>query len=87
MVGEAKGKRGTEVRFLASKETFTNVEYDFATLEHRLRELAFLNSGVTIVLSDARQAVEKSEVLNYEGGVAEFVKYLDRTSTPWCPRR
>jgi DNA gyrase subunit B len=59
VVGDANGKRGTEVTFMASGETFTNVEYDFATLEHRLRELAFLNSGVNIVLSDMRHAVEK----------------------------
>jgi DNA gyrase subunit B len=65
-VGDAKGQRGTEVTFLASTGTFTNVEYDFATLEHRLRELAFLNSGVTIVLSDKRHAVEKREEMRYE---------------------
>jgi len=59
-VGDANGKRGTEVTFLASRETFTNVEYDFATLEHRLRELAFLNSGVNIVLSDMRHAVREA---------------------------
>jgi len=66
------------VTFLASKQTFTMTEFDFATLEHRLRELAFLNSGVTIVLSDMRHAVEKREEMRYEGGVEEFVKYLDR---------
>src|SRR3954466_276950 len=77
-VGNAQGKRGTEVTFFPSKGTFTMVEFDFATLEHRLRELAFLNSGVTIVLSDMRHAVEKREELRYEGGVEEFVKYLDR---------
>ncbi len=54
------------------------IEFDFATLEHRLRELAFLNSGVTIVLSDMRHAVEKREEMFYEGGVEAFVKYLDR---------
>src|SRR5438477_2018110 len=85
VVGDANGKRGTEVTFLASKQTFTNVEYDFATLEHRLRELAFLNSGVNIVLSDMRHAVEKREELHYEGGVEAFVKYLDRNKTPLIP--
>ncbi len=85
VVGDANGKRGTEVTFLASTETFTNVEYDFATLEHRLRELAFLNSGVNIVLSDMRHAVEKREQMMYEGGVNEFVKYLDRNKKPMVP--
>src|ERR1700736_117552 len=78
VVGAARDKRGTEVSFLPSTKTFTMTEFDFATLEHRLRELAFLNSGVTIVLSDMRHAVEKREELRYEGGVEAFVKYLDR---------
>src|SRR6202161_2075759 len=82
----AADKRGTEVTFLPSKKTFTMTEFDFATLEHRLRELAFLNSGVTIVLSDMRHAVEKREELRYEGGVEEFVKYLDRNKTPLVPQ-
>src|SRR5205823_4665738 len=85
IVGDANGKRGTEVTFLASTETFTNVEYDFATLEHRLRELAFLNSGVNIVLSDMRHAVEKREAMRYDGGVEEFVKYLDRNKKAIVP--
>ncbi|WP_407157188.1 DNA topoisomerase (ATP-hydrolyzing) subunit B [Bradyrhizobium sp. STM 3557] len=85
VVGEAKGKRGTEVTFLASTETFKNVEYDYATLEHRLRELAFLNSGVNIVLSDMRHAVEKREEMRYDGGVEEFVKYLDRNKKAIIP--
>src|SRR6195952_833143 len=85
VVGDAKGKRGTEVTFLASTETFTNVEYDFATLEHRLRELAFLNSGVKILLSDMRHAVEKREEMLYVGGVEEFVKYLDRNKKAIVP--
>ena len=79
-------KRGTEVTFLPSTKTFTMTEFDFATLEHRLRELAFLNSGVTIVLSDMRHAVEKREELRYEGGVEAFVKYLDRNKTPLIPQ-
>jgi len=82
MVGAARDKRGTEVTFLPSKQTFTMTEFDFATLEHRLRELAFLNSGVKIVLSDMRHAVEHREELRYEGGIEEFVKYLDRNKTP-----
>ena len=85
LVGDAKGKRGTEVTFLPSTKTFTMVEFDFATLEHRLRELAFLNSGVNIVLSDMRHAVEKREEMKYEGGVEAFVKYLDRNKTPLIP--
>jgi DNA gyrase subunit B len=82
LVGDApEGKRGTEVTFLPSKLTFTKTEYDFATLEHRLRELAFLNSGVRIVLSDERAAESKVSELYYEGGVAAFAKYLDRNKT------
>jgi DNA gyrase subunit B len=82
VAGAAQGRHGTEVTFLASPQTFTMTEFDFATLEHRLRELAFLNSGVRIVLSDMRHAVEKREELLYEGGVEAFVKYLDRNKTP-----
>ena len=85
-VGAAYDRRGTEVTFLPSKKTFTMTEFDFATLEHRLRELAFLNSGVTIILSDMRHAVEKREELRYEGGVEAFVKYLDRNKTPLVPQ-
>ena len=78
-------ERGTEVTFLPSPRTFTMTEFDYPTLEHRLRELAFLNSGVRIVLSDMRHAVEKREELLYEGGVEAFVKYLDRNKTPLIP--
>src|SRR5829696_8501305 len=85
ITGEAGDKRGTEVTFLPAKTTFTMTEFDFATLEHRLRELAFLNSGVTIVLSDMRHAVEKREEMRYDGGVEEFVKYLDRNKSPLVP--
>jgi DNA gyrase subunit B len=86
VVGAARDKRGTEVSFLPSKNTFTMTEFDFATLEHRLRELAFLNSGITVVLSDMRHAVEKRERLHYEGGVEAFVKYLDRNKTALVPQ-
>jgi DNA gyrase subunit B len=85
-VGDAGGKRGTEVSFLPSPETFSLTEFDWATLEHRLRELAFLNSGVRIVLSDRRHAVEKREEMIYQGGVEAFVKYLDRNKTPLVPK-
>jgi len=85
VVGDAGDQHGTEVTFLPSTATFTMVEFDFATLEHRLRELAFLNSGVTIELTDARHAVEKREELHYEGGVEAFVKYLDRNKNGLIP--
>jgi DNA gyrase subunit B len=80
-VDEAKGRRGTEITFLPSKETFTKTEFDFATLEHRLRELAFLNSGVRLILTDARGVEEKKTELHYEGGLEAFVRYLDRSKT------
>jgi DNA gyrase subunit B len=83
--GDAKGQSGTEVTFLPSPKTFSMVEFDFATLGHRLRELAFLNSGVAIVLSDQRHAVEKREEMKYEGGVEAFVKFLDRNKTTLIP--
>ncbi|MBV9557111.1 MAG: DNA gyrase subunit B, partial [Pseudolabrys sp.] len=85
-IGKAEaGKRGTEVTFLPSNKTFTMVEFDFGTLEHRLRELAFLNSGVEIVLSDMRHAVEKKVEMKYDGGVQAFVKYLDRNKKALVP--
>jgi DNA gyrase subunit B len=80
VLGDAEGKRGTEVTFWPSLETFHNVtEFDYETLEHRLRELAFLNSGVRVVLQDFRHADKKSAEMRYEGGIAEFVRYLDRS--------
>jgi len=82
IVGEAdQGQHGTEVTFLPSKGTFTKTEFDFATLEHRLRELAFLNSGVRVVLTDERGAEHKVSELYYEGGVEAFAKYLDRNKS------
>ncbi|SDG51894.1 DNA topoisomerase (ATP-hydrolyzing) subunit B [Bosea robiniae] len=81
VVGPQGDKRGTEVTFLPSQETFTMVEFDYKTLEHRLRELAFLNSGVRIVLTDARHAEVVREELMYDGGVEAFVRYLDRAKS------
>ena len=85
VVRDAEGERGTEVRFLASTDTFSNLEYSFETLEKRLRELAFLNSGVRIILEDERPAEALKSELFYEGGVKEFVKYLDRSKTSVMP--
>ena len=79
VTGDAGDYSGTEVTFTPSAETFTMVEFDFKTLEKRLRELAFLNSGTRIILTDKRSAEEVTEELYYEGGLIEFVKYLDRT--------
>ena len=85
VVGDANGRKGTEVRFLASTGTFSDLDYQFETLEKRLRELAFLNSGVRIILRDERPAEPLQSELFYEGGVKEFVKYIDRHKTPMMP--
>jgi DNA gyrase subunit B len=82
VVGEYEGRSGTEVTFLASPETFTMTDYKYETLEHRLRELAFLNSGVRILLTDKRGADVKQEELLYDGGLEAFVRYLDRAKKP-----
>ncbi|MGD9917164.1 MAG: DNA topoisomerase (ATP-hydrolyzing) subunit B [Paenirhodobacter sp.] len=90
-IGDAPGEKGTEVRFMASAKTtspdgtFSDLEYSFKTLETRLRELAFLNSGVRILLEDERPAEPLKIELHYEGGVREFVKYLDRSKTAMIP--
>ncbi len=83
--GPAGDNKGTAVTFMPSPDIFTRTEFDFKTLEHRLRELAFLNSGVLIVLTDNR-GVEPVELeLHYEGGIKAFVEYLDRTKTGLLP--
>ena len=81
-VGPANGRKGTEVTFYPSDETFTHIEFKFAILEHRLRELAFLNSGVRILLTDDRGADPVAEEMLYEGGLEAFVQWLDRTKKP-----
>lgn len=85
VVGECGDRTGTEVRFMASTNTFSDLEYSFHTLEKRLRELAFLNSGVRIILTDERPAERLQSDLFYEGGVREFVKYLDRHKSSVMP--
>ncbi len=85
VVGPANGKKGTKVTFLPSPDTFKITEFDFDKLEHRYRELAFLNSGVRLFLVDERHEERKEVELFYEGGIAAFVKYLDRTKVALMP--
>jgi len=85
VVGDCGDRTGTEVRFMASTDTFSNLEYSFHTLENRLRELAFLNSGVRIILTDERPAEDLRTELFYDGGVKEFVRYLDRSKASMLP--
>ena len=82
VIGDSGGETGTEVSFMPSSGTFTMIEFDFGTLEHRLRELAFLNSGVRIVLTDKRHSDVRQEELLYDGGLEAFVSYLDRAKKP-----
>ncbi|MSO77638.1 MAG: DNA topoisomerase (ATP-hydrolyzing) subunit B [Alphaproteobacteria bacterium] len=79
ITGTAEGRTGTQITFFASKQTFTMTEYDFAILERRLRELAFLNSGVRLVLTDARGVEPRVADLHYGGGLVAFAEYLDRS--------
>ncbi len=82
VTGEWDGRNGTEITFTPSPKTFTHIEFDYATLEHRLRELAFLNSGVKIILTDRRGVEAKTETMMYEGGLEAFARYLDRAKKP-----
>jgi len=82
VTGEAGAETGTEVTFLPSTDTFSNIEFNYATLEHRLRELAFLNSGVRILLTDRRHSDIRQDELMYEGGLEAFVAFLDRAKKP-----
>jgi len=81
-IGDAIGKRGTELTFFPSTEIFGSIEFNFATIEHRLRELAFLNSGVRISLKDDRFEEVKEVEFFYTGGVEEYVKYIDKAKVP-----
>ncbi len=82
VTGSAGAETGTEVTFTPSPGTFTMVEFDYDTLEHRLRELAFLNSGVRILLTDRRHSDVREEEMLYEGGLEAYVRYLDRNKKP-----
>ncbi|NRA74117.1 MAG: DNA topoisomerase (ATP-hydrolyzing) subunit B [Rickettsiales bacterium] len=79
VLGSADGKKGSKVTFCPSPETFSSVEFDYATIEHRLRELAFLNSNVTIILEDHRGENAIKNEMHYEGGIVEFIKYVNRS--------
>jgi len=85
VVGDSNGQTGTAIRFKPSRGTFSNVDFDFETLEHRLRELAFLNSGVKISLSDRRHVEPVDIEFHYEGGVTAFVKFIDRNKQGLTP--
>jgi DNA gyrase subunit B len=77
-MGDQGARRGTEVTFLPATTVFTRTEFDIAILERRLRELAFLNSGVRIVLTDARHAPATTHDMRYDGGLVEYLRWLDR---------
>ncbi len=77
VVGEANGKRGTSVTFHPARETFSNIEFNYDTLEHRMRELAFLNSGVYLRLTDRRTSEPRVTEFKYDGGIMEFVKFIN----------
>ncbi len=81
VVGDANGRKGTEVTFFPSPSIFTKTEFDYTTIEHRLRELAFLNSGVRIRLTDSRHGEAEPVELHYQGGIEAFVRYLDKGKT------
>jgi DNA gyrase subunit B len=85
VTGDAKGKKGTQVTFFPSSETFTQIVFDYDTLEHRIRELAFLNSGVRILLVDKRGETPQETEFYYEGGTQAYVQYLDRSKTAVHP--
>ena len=82
VVGPSDEAQGTQVTFKPSDKTFTHIEFDFAILEKRLRELAFLNSGLAITLRDERHAPSQEVAFHYEGGLVAFAEYLDRAKTP-----
>lgn len=80
IVGETS-ERGTCIRFLPDEEIFEEIVYKFETLEHRLRELAFLNKGIMIILEDKRDGLERKKEFHYTGGLIEYVKYLNKNKT------
>ena len=82
IIGESTERSGTEITFTPSEKTFSRTEFEYSVLEHRLRELAFLNPGIEIVLIDRRKPDTPTEKFHYEGGLLQFAKYLDRSKMP-----
>jgi DNA gyrase subunit B len=82
VIGDCGQETGTEIKFLPSKKIFTMIEFDRRVLEKKLRELAFLNSNISILLRDLRKDEPWEKIMSYEGGLKEFVKYLDQTKKP-----
>ena len=81
VVGESH-HTGTIINFMPDETIFDEIEFKYETLEHRLRELSFLNKGVKIVFEDKREGSQRKKEFHYEGGLVEFVKYLNKTKTP-----
>ena len=79
IIGDSDGKTGTEINFKPSADTFAMCIFDYSTLEHRIRELAFLNSGVHIDLIDERETEKKKVSFYYEGGLKAYIEYLNRS--------
>ncbi len=84
VIGESK-KTGSKTTFWPDPEIFETTVFDFATLEHRLREMAFLNKGIKIIFKDEREGQKRSEIFHYEGGIKEFVKFQNQNKTPLHP--
>lgn len=84
VIGESK-KTGSKTTFWPDPEIFETTVFDFATLEHRLREMAFLNKGIKIVFKDEREGQKKNETYHYEGGIKEFVQFINESKDPIHP--
>ena len=84
-VGECGDQTGTTVTFLPDKQIFEETVYDYDILKQRLREMAFLTKGLKIILVDKREGIEREKTFHYEGGIREFVTYLNRSKEALYP--